>query len=78
MRGHGTLPGGILFFVERLWSSVKYERFYLDIYDSVFQARISIIDYFDWYNHKRHYSSLNRKAPHPLYSNLLPVITIAT
>ncbi|OQW72745.1 MAG: hypothetical protein BVN35_13680 [Proteobacteria bacterium ST_bin11] len=22
------------------------------------------MDYFNWYNHKRHYSSLNRKTPH--------------
>jgi len=62
------------FFVERLWRSVKYERVYLHAYDSVSQARASILDYFDWYNHKRPHSSLNRQKPHQAYNDLLPTV----
>jgi putative transposase len=51
-------------FVERLWRSVKYERVCLHTYDSAGQARASILDYFECYNHERPHSSLKRKAPH--------------
>ena len=51
-------------FVERLWRSVKYERICLHTYDSAGQARASILDYFECYNHERPHSSLKRKAPH--------------
>jgi putative transposase len=57
MDGQGAWRDNV--FVERLWRSVKYERVYLHAYDSVGQARASILDYFEWYNHKRPHSSLN-------------------
>ncbi|MBS4051513.1 MAG: transposase, partial [Methylomonas sp.] len=61
-------------FVERLWRSVKYERIYLHAYDSVAQARASILDYFEWYNRERPHSSLNRQTPHQAYYDLLPIV----
>jgi len=61
-------------FVERLWRSVKYERVYLHAYDSVAQARASILDYFEWYNQDRPHSSLNRQTPHQAYYDLLPIV----
>ncbi|MGY6276132.1 IS3 family transposase [Methylomonas sp. MgM2] len=70
MDGRGAWQDNV--FVERLWRSVKYERVYLHAYDSVSQARASIMDYFDWYNHKRHHSSLNRQTPQQAYTDLLP------
>jgi len=72
MDGRGAWRDNV--FVERLWRSVKYERVYLHAYDSVNQARASIMDYFDWYNHKRRHSSLNRQTPHQAYIDLLPMI----
>ncbi len=36
-------------FVERLWRTVKYERVYLYAYDSVSEARSSIMQYLDWH-----------------------------
>ncbi|ANE56290.1 hypothetical protein AYM39_14610 [Methylomonas sp. DH-1] len=64
-------------FVERLWRSVKYERVYLHAYDSVGQARNSILDYFERYNHRRPHSSLNRKTPHQAYNDSLPILKLA-
>ena len=72
MNGRGAWRDNV--FVERLWRSVKYERVYLHAYDSVSQACTSIMDYFDWYNHKRHHSSLNRQTPHQAYTDLLPTV----
>lgn len=40
-------------FVERLWRSVKYERFYFKAYDSVSAARVDIADFMDWFNTQR-------------------------
>nr|WP_148655014.1 IS3 family transposase [Methylomonas denitrificans] len=62
--------------VERLWRSVKYERVYLHAYDSVGQARASILDYFEWYNHERPHSSLKRKTPHQAYNDWLPTLKL--
>ena len=72
MDGRGAWRDNV--FVERLWRSVKYERVYLHAYDSVAQARASILDYFEWYNHERPHSSLNRQTPHQAYYDLLPIV----
>ena len=75
MDGRGAWRDNV--FVERLWRSVKYERVYLHAYDSVGQARASILDYFEWYNHERPHSSLNRKTPHQAYNDGLPALKLA-
>ncbi|MBS4049967.1 MAG: integrase core domain-containing protein, partial [Methylomonas sp.] len=46
----------------------------LHAYDSVAQARASILDYFEWYNRERPHSSLNRQTPHQAYYDLLPIV----
>ena len=46
MDGRGAWRDNV--FVERLWKSLKYERVYLHAYDSINEARRSIIQYFDW------------------------------
>lgn len=76
MDGRGAWRDNV--FVERLWRSVKYERVYLHAYDSVGQARASILDYFEWYNHERPHSSLKRKTPHQAYNDGLPTLKLAT
>ena len=75
MDGRGAWRDNV--FVERLWRSVKYERVYLHAYDSVGQARASILDYFQWYNHERPHSSLNRKTPHQVYNDGLLTLKLA-
>ncbi len=64
-------------FVERLWKSVKYERVYLHAYDSVTEARASIMQYMDWYNQSRPHSSLDRKTPNEAYAVMLPTVELA-
>jgi putative transposase len=66
MDGRGAWRDNV--FVERLWRSVKYECVYLHAYDSVAQARTSIMQYVDWYNRSRPHSSLNRKTPYQAYT----------
>ena len=64
-------------FVERLWKSVKYERVYLHAYDSLTEARQSIMQYLDWYNRARPHSSLDRQTPDEAYAVMLPTGKLA-
>ena len=59
MDGRGAWRDNVI--VERLWKSVKYERVYLHAYDSVKEARQSIMQYLDWYNGSRPHSKLGKK-----------------
>jgi len=70
MDGRGAWRDNV--FVERLWRSVKYERVYLKVYDSVKAARADIADYMNWYNHERPHTSLNNATPDQAYKDLLP------
>jgi putative transposase len=45
MDGRGAWKDNV--FVERLWKSVKYERVYLHAYDSIAEARASIMQYME-------------------------------
>ena len=75
MDGRGAWRDNI--FVERLWKTVKYERVYLYAYDSVTEARSSIMQYLDWYNQSRPHSRLNRKTPNEAYGMMLPSVELA-
>jgi putative transposase len=75
MDGRGAWRDNV--FVERLWKSVKYERAYLHAYDSVTQARASIMQYMDWYNRSRPHSNLGRKTPDEAYAVMLPTVKLA-
>ncbi|MBT8360031.1 MAG: IS3 family transposase [Desulfobacterales bacterium] len=75
MDGRGAWRDNI--FVERLWKTVKYERVYLYAYDSVAEARSSIMQYLDWYNRSRPHSRLNKKTPDEAYGMMLPALTLA-
>jgi putative transposase len=70
MDGKGSWRDNV--FVERIWRSVKYEEIYLKAYESVGEARASIGCYFDFYNHKRPHSSLDRQTPDRAYFDNLP------
>jgi putative transposase len=54
-------------FVERLWRSVKYEEVYLKDYQTVSEARSSLKQYFQFYNHERYHQSLDYKTPFAVY-----------
>ena len=75
MDGRGAWRDNV--FVERLWKSVKYEQVYLHAYDSVTEARQSIMQYLDWYNRARPHSSLDRQTPDEAYAVMLPTVKLA-
>ncbi len=75
MDGRGAWRDNV--FVERLWKSVKYERVYLHAYDSVTEARQSIMQYLDWYNQSRPHSSLDQQTPDEAYAVMLPTGKLA-
>ncbi len=75
MDGRGAWRDNV--FVERLWKSVKYERVYLHAYDTVTEARRSIMQYMDWYNRSRPHSSLGKKTPDEAYAVMLPTAKLA-
>jgi putative transposase len=58
-------------FVERIWKSIKYEEVYLHAYASVYEARISIGRYLEFYNSIRPHSSLKALTPDQVYFNRL-------
>jgi putative transposase len=75
MDGRGAWRDNV--FVERLWKSVKYERVYVHAYDSVSEARQSIMQYMDWYNQSRPHSSLDKQTPDEPYTVMLPTGKLA-
>jgi len=75
MDGRGAWRDNI--FIERLWKTIKYERVYLYAYDSVGEARTSIMDYLAWYNQARPHSKLNKMTPDEAYQMMLPALTRA-
>ena len=72
MDGRGAWRDNV--FIERLWKSVKYERVYLHAYDSVLDARRSIMQYLDWYNRSRPHSRLEKRTPDEAYAVMLPTV----
>ncbi|WP_143079592.1 transposase [Nitrosospira sp. Nsp14] len=58
-------------------SRVKYEQVYLRAYDSVAEARASIMQYVDWYTDPGPRLSLGRETPDETYAVLLPTVEMA-
>lgn len=54
-------------FIERLWRSVKYEEVYLRAYDDMRDAKISLGQYFEFYNSERRHQSLDCQTPDQVY-----------
>ena len=68
MDGKGLWMDNVL--IERLWRSLKYEEFYLKVYDSVAQAKQGIGDWMNFYNQDRRHASLSRMTPDQIYYDL--------
>ena len=54
-------------FVERLWRSVKYEKIYLNDYQTVREVKQGIKEYFLFYNTIRPHQSLDNRTPYQLH-----------
>jgi putative transposase len=65
MDGRGRCFDNI--FIERLWRSLKYEEVYLKDYQRVSEARSSIDDWFEFYNHHRPHQALQYRTPAAVY-----------
>jgi putative transposase len=66
-----------MFFVERIWKSIKYEEGYLHAYASLREARDRIGNYIEFYNSMRPHSSLKAQTPDQVYFNRLPQSMVA-
>ena len=61
MDGRGRARDNI--FVERLWRSVKYEKVYLNDFQTVQEAYDGLEEYFEFYNNERLHQSLDYRTP---------------
>jgi len=61
MNGKGSYNDNL--FIERLWRTVKYEEVYLRAYQDGREARISLGNYFRFYNTERPHQALSYRTP---------------
>lgn len=54
-------------FIERFWRSLKQEKIYMIILNTVREAKNAIIDYVTFYNKKRMHQSLEYSTPEQVY-----------
>ena len=54
-------------FVERLWRSVKYEKIYLQEWDTVKEVKQALCEYFRFYNYERPHKHWGGKPPASAY-----------
>lgn len=65
MDGRGRCHDNL--FVERLWWTVKYEWVYLRPAANGIEQKKSLVEFFDWYNHRRPHQSLDWQTPDEAY-----------
>ena len=65
MDGRGRCMDNI--FTERLWRSAKYECVYLNEFATLADARLSLTNYFSFYNATRPHQALGYQTPESLY-----------
>ena len=65
MDGKGRCMDNIV--IERLWRSVKYEKIFLEEFDTVPKLLTGLKEYFDFYNFERPHQSFSGKTPAEVY-----------
>ena len=65
MDGKGRCMDNI--FIERLWRSVKYEKIFLEEFETVQELLSGLKEYFEFYNFERPHQSLVGKTPAEIY-----------
>lgn len=65
MNGRGRAMDNIM--VERLWRTVKHEKFYLRIMRASKISSNNLKTYFEFYNHIRPHQAFERKSPAEIY-----------
>ena len=66
MDGKGSYNDNL--FIERLWRTVKYEEVYLKAYQDAREARISLSNYFRFYNTERPHQALGYRTPAEVFT----------
>lgn len=75
MDGKGSYNDNL--FIERLWRSVKYEEVYLKAYQDGREARLSLANYFRFYNDERPHQTHGYRTPAEVYAPIpTPMVTI--
>ena len=54
-------------FIERLWRSAKYEKIYLEEFETVQELLAGLKEYFEFYNFERPHQSMVGKTPAEIY-----------
>ncbi len=68
MDGRGRFVDNI--FTERLWRTIKYEEVYLHEYSTPREARQSLSEYIEFYNHDRPHQALGYQTPAAVYRRI--------
>jgi len=69
MDGKGSYNDNL--FIERLWRTVKYEEVYLEAYQDGRDAKVSLGEYFHFYNTERPHQSLGYRTPVKVFNSIL-------
>jgi putative transposase len=69
MDGKGSYNDNL--FIERLWRSVKYEEVYLKAYHDGREARVSLVNYFRFYNTERPHQALGYRTPAEIFASTM-------
>ena len=56
-----------MFFIERLWRSVKWECVYLREFETGSQARLALADWFRFYNEQQSHTAFDGRRPMDAY-----------
>jgi putative transposase len=75
MDGKGRFRDNI--FVERLWRTLKYERIYLNVYETGTELSKDMTYWFNWYNVTRKHTSLDKLTPDEAYFQGLEQLKLA-
>ena len=75
MDGKGRFRDNI--FIERLWRTLKYERIYLNTYESGTELFKDLTNWFTHYNEERPHTSLDKQTPNEAYSEGLEKLKAA-
>jgi len=65
MDGKGRCMDNI--FIERLWRSVKYEKIFLEEFETVTELIAGLKEYFEFYNFERPHQSFSGRTPAEVY-----------
>ena len=65
MDGKGRCMDNV--FIERLWRSVKYEKIFLEEFETVTELIAGLKEYFEFYNFERPHQSFKGKTPAEVY-----------